>query len=81
MRPMVISPYILSKIKGKALSPDTTRRCQSAIEITQKPFKPIYVITFTINIFLLSRLDDPVDIAFGSNPRITLAGIGCVNSI
>ena len=72
---MIISPYILSKIKGKAFSTDTTLGCQPALEITPKAFKPIYVIAFTITIFLLSMLNDPVDIAFGSNASITFPGI------
>ena len=72
---MVISPYIFSKIKRQSFSSDAAFSCKPSFQIPPKALKPIYVIALTIAIFLLSMLNDPVDITFGSNARITLPGI------
>jgi hypothetical protein len=72
---LIISPDIFSKIKRQSFSSDTTFSCKPSFQISPKSLKPIYVIAFTIAIFLLPLVNDPVDIAFGSNSSITFPGI------
>ncbi len=76
---MVISPNIFSKIKRKAFSSNSSLSCQSSFKITPKAFKPIYIITFTITVFIITLLYYPMNIAFSSNPSIAFPSIRAYN--
>jgi len=72
---MIISPDILSKVKGKTFFPNPSFGSKSPFQISPKAFQTIYVISLAVSIFTFTMFCHPVNISFYSNPGVALPSI------